>query len=224
MSLPATLPEPQTETHSVGYTLGAIMLVVVMLGLAAAYGLGALVPRQQPMGTTDADHTVTVSLVGKPLHIPTAWLRSRDHKADGFASQIALQLRLPLGHNGALSPIDITLLPLSQVRPSASLLDGVYLHQFMPNELSGPAGLVGKPLYGTEGYQDETVWYDALSQNPFVAKCMAPPEPQGAARCLRTVALTNGIAAVYGFDSDVLESWRQFDAEVLSQLGRIGAI
>lgn len=224
MSLPATLPEPQTEAHSVGYTLGAIMLVVLMLGLAAAYGLGALVPRQQPMGTPATAPTVSVSLVGKPLAIPVAWLRSRDHQAGGFASQIELRLRLPLGRHGALSPIDVTLLPLSQARPSASLLDGVYLHQFMPNELHGASGLVGKPLYGTEGYQDETVWYDALSQNPFVAKCIAPPEPQGTARCLRTVALAHGIAAVYAFDSDVLEAWRQFDAELSGPLSRIGAM
>ena len=47
MSTPALLPEPQTEPHSVTYTLGAIMLVVVMLGLALAYGLSALAPRPQ---------------------------------------------------------------------------------------------------------------------------------------------------------------------------------
>jgi hypothetical protein len=223
MSTPALLPEPQTEPHSVTYTLGAIMLVVVMLGLALAYGLSALAPRPQLEATADSND-VTVSLVGKRLSIPAAWLRSRDHKADGFASQIELELRLPLGRSGTIVPVEVTLLPLSQVRPSASLLDGVYLHQFMPNELAGASGLVGKPLYATDGYQNETVWYDALSQNPFVAKCMAPPEPRGVARCLRTVALPDGIAAVYGFDADVLDSWRQFDPEVRSRLSRIGAI
>ncbi len=107
-------------------------------------------------------------------------------------------------------PIEMTLLPLSQVRSSASLLDGVYLHQFMPNEVAGPPGLVGKPLYSSEGYEDETVWYDALSQNPFVAnKLQRLADEQGPAMCLRTVALAGGIAAVYAFGADLLpHSWK----------------
>ena len=94
----------------------------------------------------------------------------------------------------------------------------------MPNELSGPPGLVGKPLYGTEGYEGETVWYDALSSDPFVTKCVAPADGRGPSRCLRTVALTAGIAAVYAFDSDVLPAWRSFDPEMKKWLGQIGAL
>jgi hypothetical protein len=207
-----------------GFILGAIMLVVAMLVLASAYGLEAVVTRPRPAAGLDTTAApLARTLVGKQLSIPASWFRSPVQKQDGFASQIELEVSLPLGRNGTTLPIDVTLLPLSQVRPSASLLDGVYLHQFMPNELAGPPGLVGKPLYGTEGFENETVWYDALSQDPFVAKCIAPPEPQGATRCLRTVALADGIAAVYGFDMEALYDWRDFDPQMHTWLARIGA-
>jgi hypothetical protein len=205
--------------------MGAIMLVVAMLGLASAYEVEALVTRPRPPASMDSTATpLTRTLLGKQLSIPPSWFRTPVQKQDGFASQIELELSLPLGRNGAALPIEVTLLPLSQVRPSASLLDGVYLHQFMPNELAGPPGLVGKPLYGTEGFENETVWYDALSQNPFVAKCIAPPEPQGTTRCLRTVALSDSIAAVYGFDMEALYDWHDFDPQMRVWLGRIGAL
>ena len=135
-----------------------------------------------------------------------------------------LTVSLPIGSDGAAVPVEITLLPLSQVRTSISLLDGVYLHQFMPGELSGPAGLIGKPLYPTDGYADETVWYDALSPNPFVAKCSNAPDGHGPAQCLRTVALGGGIAAVYAFASTGLAGWKSFDRQVGVVLGRIGAL
>ena len=195
---PPALPAPRHEPHSARFVLGAIMLVSAMLGLAAAYGISSLVHHR---GTASADEQASPSL----------------------AAEIDLKLMLPLGKAGALRPVEVTLLPLSQAKPSAALLDGVYLHQFMPNELAGPPGLIGKPLFGTEGFEDETVWYDALSPSPFVAKCMSAPAMGGTARCLRTVALPDGIAAVYGFDEELLGNWRAFDPAVDAALRRIGA-
>ena len=93
----------------------------------------------------------------------------------------------------------------------------------MPEELSGPPGLVGKPLTATEGFENETVWYDALSATPFVAKCIAAPDGQGPAQCLRTVALSGGIAAVYSFSADVLDGWKDFDSQLRARLDVIGA-
>jgi hypothetical protein len=221
----ATTPLREDRPHSVGYTLGALMLGILMIGLALAYGLGAILhPRPAAGGAQAAEPVLKRTLVGKDLAIPASWFRTAQLPEGGFASQVELELLLPLGRNGALRAVDVMLLPLSQVRPSASLLDGVYLHQFMPNELTGPPGLVGKPLYGTEGYQGETVWYDALSPEPFVAKCMAPAGPDSASRCLRTVALPGGIAAVYDFDAELLSSWRDFDPQMKTWLGRIGAL
>ena len=218
---PPALPAPRHEPHSARFVLGAIMLVSAMLGLAAAYGISSLVHHR---GTASADEPqLSRTLVGKEFHIPRSWFRSDEQASPSFAAEIDLKLTLPLGKAGALRPVEVTLLPLSQAKPSAALLDGVYLHQFMPNELAGPPGLIGKPLFGTEGFEDETVWYDALSPSPFVAKCMSAPAMGGTARCLRTVALPDGIAAVYGFDEELLGNWRAFDPAVDAALRRIGA-
>jgi hypothetical protein len=223
---PAIVPPHKPEPHSLAFNLGAIMLMVAMLVLALAWGLDALMRHQQHVAVSSVGSEAMIkrTLVGRDLNIPASWLRGADGASGGFATEIDLELNLPLGKDESLKPVDVTLLPQSQARSSASLLDGVYLHQFMPNELSGPPGLVGKPLYGTEGYEGETVWYDALSSNPFVAKCVAPADGHGPSRCLRTVALSTGIAAVYAFDSDVLPQWRNFDPELQKWLGKIGAL
>jgi hypothetical protein len=207
----------------VGFTLAAIALVVLMAGLGGASALSALVARMNAAAPADGA-TVSRVLVGHQLTIPAAWTRAEPGAESGFASRVELRLTLPLGRKGAPMPIGVTLLPLSQVRPSDELLDGVYLHQFTPGELSGPPGLVGKPLYANEGYEDETVWYDALSQTPFVAKCLAPIAGTGEGNCLRTVALPGGIAAVYQFGAGALYSWRDFDRVAGEALKRMGAM
>ncbi|MDR3475811.1 MAG: hypothetical protein P4M09_29550 [Devosia sp.] len=223
--MPRSAATHTAQPASVGYTMGAIMLTLTMIGLAAAYGVSAwLHASVRALSPGAAAGIVQRTLVGKQLSIPAAWLRGDAEQAEGFSSRIELRISLPLGHGQTQAPIEVTLLPLSQIRPSASLLDGVYLHQFIPNEVSGPAGLVGKPLYGADGYAGETVWYDALSQSPFVAKCTAPPDGPGPAQCLRSVALPDGIAAVYAFDGGVLESWKQFDPQMKGVLRRIGAL
>lgn len=207
-----------------GFTLAGIMLAIAMVGLSAAWGLGSLLQRQQTVvASDDGGPRISQTLLGKQLSIPVSWFRDGPPRAEGFASGIDLKLTLPLGKKGALTAIGVTLLPLSKVRPSISLLDGVYLHEFMQEELSGPPGLVGKPLTATEGFENETVWYDALSATPFVAKCIAAPDGQGPAQCLRTVALSGGIAAVYSFSADVLDGWKDFDSQLSARLDVIGA-
>jgi hypothetical protein len=220
--MPSVSPRRQ-EGHSLGFNLGAVLLVVALGGLGLAYALDGLSRAQhQKTHAASGETTLTRTLVGKTLQIPASWFRDAAQKSEGFAAEVDLRLPLPVGRDGAIRMVDVTLVPRSQVRPSASLLDGVYLHQFEPNELSGPPGLIGKPLYGSEGFQNETVWYDPLSASPFVAKCMAPVARKTAARCLRTVQLSTGIAAIYDFDDDVLWSWQKFDAEMLAMLKPIG--
>jgi hypothetical protein len=100
----------------------------------------------------------------------------------------------------------------------------VYLHQFLPEQLAGPPGLVGKPLRADGGYADEVVWYDPLSAEPFVAKCSKPIASAATGQCLRTVYLGPGVAAVYAFPEPALPHWRDFDAELTARLGQIGAL
>jgi hypothetical protein len=213
---------PQTPHHSLGFNLAVIAIVVAALGLGLAYGIDAL-SRQQSAKRPEGPDLVR-NMGGLELRIPTGWFRYQEAQVSGFVSKIELTLPVALGESGASVPIDVTLMPPSKVRPSARLLDGVYLHQFLPAELSGPPGLIGKPLRGTDGFEGETVWYDALSPDPFVAKCNEPVGGATVSRCLRTVNLAPGLAAIYTFDSGLLMHWQDFDAAVKPGLVRIGAI
>ena len=221
---PAASPVSAARPRAVGHTMVIIMVAVTLVALAGACALdfwlhGMAKPVDAPGEATEAR-----TLVGRQMTIPVSWFRGGADRQEGFASEIDLRVHLPLGKDGSDAAVDVTLVPLSQARPSASLLDGVYLHQFMPNELAGPPGLVGKPLYATEGFEGETVWYDALSPNPFVAKCSAAPDGAGPAQCLRTVALPGGIAAVYAFSARLLDRWKAFDPAMREVLKRIGAL
>lgn len=208
---------------AVGYNLAAIALSLILGGLGLAYAINAA--RQEaafPAAGAADDPALMRSIGGRDLAIPASWFRYGAEPEAGFVSQVELQLPLPLGTGGALLPVDVTLLPPSRVRPSARLLDGVYLHRFHTDQVDGPPGLVGKPLHGADGYGGETVWYDPLTANPFVAKCSEPVAPGAAARCLRAVTLGPGLAALYAFDVEVLVSWKLFDAEMQQRLEAIG--
>ena len=213
------------QNGSVSFNLWAIALALAALALGGAYALDSM-GRASRMAahTLDTQTVLTRTLSGRDLQIPRAWLRYDEQAAEGFAKQIELRLELPLGINGAQERVDVTLLPRSRARPSAALLDGVYLHQFEAEQLSGPPGLVGKPLKPTDGYEKETVWYDALSADPFVAKCSRLSETAKDVQCLRTVYLAPGIAAIYAFPDKVLPNWRSFDPLLRERMSRIGAL
>lgn len=221
MPAPAASSPPRTDAATLGFNLGAIVLVLAFAGVALAYAIDAASRHRSAAPPVDGT-TLTRTIGGKDLEIPVSWFRYAEQRVEGFAKQIDLHFTLPLGPDGAARSVDVTLLPRSSVKPSAKLLDGVYLHMFEPGELSGPHGLIGKPLTASEGYEQETVWYDPLSGNPFVAKCGASITPGGQPRCLRAVHLAPGIAAVYAFDFDLLDNWRKFDPEVHAWLERIG--
>lgn len=213
------------QAHPVGFNLMAIAVVVALLALGAAYLIDGAGKAAQVNGHRgDAETVLTRALGGHDLQIPRSWFRYDEQAAEGFAKQIDLQFQLPLGSQGKAETVDITLLPRSRVRPSAALLDGVYLHQFGDTQVDGgPIGLVGKPLKPSEGYEGEVVWYDALAADPFVAKCSKPVAAEGG-QCLRTVYLAEGIAAVYAFPEAALAGWRSFDAEIGKRLRQIGAL
>jgi hypothetical protein len=223
MAGPAEAHDP--PQHSIGFNIAAIAIAAALLGVGAAYLLDAAARGVRTQAhRLDTETTLTRTLGGTELEIPLAWFRYEEQQIEGFAKQIDLRFELPLGNDNQVEPIDVTLLPRSRARPSAALLDGVYLHQFLPEQLTGPPGLVGKPLRPDEGYEGETVWYDALSADPFVAKCSLALAPGESGKCLRTVYLGEGIAAVYAFPETVLANWRAFDEVLNERLKQIGAL
>lgn len=219
MSSPAAAPAHQRQPHSIGFNLAMIGVAVALLGVGLAYAIDGM--EQSSAGPSGE---VTRTLGSTELTIPASWMLEDAKAATGFAKEVKFAVTLPLGVDASPREIDVTLLPRSRVRSSSSLLDGVYLHQFGSEQLAGPTGLIGKPLLARDGYAGETVWYDALSASPFVAKCLAALTPDAPARCLRTVYLGPGLAAVYSFDADVLGSWKAFDAEMYPLLTQIGAL
>lgn len=223
VSTAAAIPA-KLHGHSIGFNLAAIALGVAIGGLAVAYGIDAAGRRLHAASGQSADAMVARTLGSTVLTIPAGWFISDPATPESFAKQVDLEVALPLGPDGASRKIEISLTQRSRVRPSATLLDGVYLHQFKPDQLSGPPGLIGKPLEAQDGYEGETVWYDPISSSPFVAKCSAPIVDSAQGQCLRTVYVGPGVAAVYSFDADVLENWKKFDAELHPLLNRIGAL
>jgi hypothetical protein len=213
----------KAASHSIGFNLAVIAVGVAIAGLGLAYGIDAI--GRSAHAPAPLPGSVSQMLGSTQLNVPTAWFASAEvPPGGGFAKQIDLSLNLPLGPDSALRQVDVTLTQRSRVRPSATLLDGVYLHQFMAQQLTGPVGLVGKPLSAADGYAGETVWYDPLASSPFVAKCDAPVAADQPGQCLRSVYLGSGIAAIYSFPDDVLGNWRRFDAEMHPLLTEIGAL
>lgn len=219
MSERAALSDAEASGPSV-YTLCVIALMVTIAGLLAAHGAALLLERARAGDDGPALAETHHKTIGAQHYVvPAALLPVESQRADGFTERMDLVLALPLGPGSGLTEIEIAILPRGRVRTSAHLLDAVYLHQFAAEEVRGAPGLVGKPLRSGGGYQGETVWYDPLSANPFVAKCMTPVDPAAPMRtCLRTVLLSDRNAAILGFAPEVLVNWREVDAVVESWL------
>lgn len=226
MSMPRTPAQPADSGRSqLAYNLAGITVLVLLAAVGIAYlidqaGRNAL-PAQPQLSD---NNRVFQTVAGQELSIPASWFRFGEDMKPGFASQADLTLRLALEPGRPPFAVEATLLPRSGARASGALLDAVYLHQFADGSVGGIPGLVGKPLLAAEGYAGETVWYDPLSPSPFVAKCVAAPEPTRPDRCLRTIHLPSGLAAVLSFDAKALVAWKRFDEELAQWLGRIGAL
>ena len=209
---------------SLGFNLFALMLVIGMAGVGFAYLLDGATRAAQIEAHRVDPTPITRTLGGRELHIPRNWFRYDEIGSEGFVRQVELRFELPLGTRKQVETVQVTLLPRSRVRPSAALLDGVYLHQFLPQQLTGPEGLIGKPLRAAEGYEDETVWFDAVSANPFVAKCSRAIAAETEAQCVRTVFLAPGLAAIYAFPESMLANWRLLDPQLEPRLKTIRAL
>jgi hypothetical protein len=223
----STAPAQQAQARGNGvlYNLAGIATLVLLAAVGLAYAIDQAGRNARPQGPHLTDgNTVTQTLAGHDLAIPATWFRFGEDIRSGFVSQVDLRFDLALEDMAMPVAVDVSLLPRSGARASGALLDAVYLHQFADETVGGIPGLVGKPLVASEGFAGETVWYDPLAPNPFVAKCAAAPEPSRPDRCLRTIHLPNGLAVVLSFDATTLSAWKQFDGELAQWLGQIGAL
>lgn len=222
---PPVPPSSLSGPSHLAYNLASIAALVLLVAIGAAYLVDQASKTSRP-NTPDImdDNAIVQTIGGRELTVPASWFRYGEQLKSGFTSQVDLSVHLNLIDGQPAIPVDVTLLPRSRARASSALLDAVYLHQFAEGTRGGVPGLVGKPLNPGNGYQNETVWYDALSPSPFVAKCADPVEPGLPARCVRTVQLPSGLAAIFTFDATALPGWRDFDPRMALWLGRIGAL
>ncbi|WIY51586.1 hypothetical protein O9Z70_08785 [Devosia sp. YIM 151766] len=216
----------RAETRSaLIYNLAGIAALVLLMAVSLAYLIDRTGQTEtSPLPALGDQDSVQQTIAGRDLDIPAAWFRYGEQMTGGFASQVDLRFLLDLEPGAAPVAIDVTLLPRSRARASSALLDAVYLHQFEDGTIGGIPGLVGKSMAAREGYAGETVWYDPLSPVPFVAKCATAVDGARPDRCLRTIHLQSGLAAVLSFEAGALPAWRQFDQELALWLGQIGAL
>ncbi len=218
-----SIPAEEGSATSAPFNFTAIALLLLLLGIGAAYILDALANRTgDEKESLYAPPFLSQIVGGKTLHIPKRWFHPPAPKNGEFSDQLDLQIKLRFAPDVSPTLLDIRLTPASGAQPSAYLLDAVYLKQFSSRQVKGPVGLVGKPLRNEGGFQNETVWYDPLSPTPFVAKCISAVEPEQPASCLRTVYLPDQIAVTYQFPADILEYWRHFDAVMEPWLFEMG--
>ncbi|UYO00584.1 MAG: hypothetical protein KIT02_05045 [Devosia sp.] len=218
----------QAQTRSSGtiaYNLAAIAVMISLIAVGGAYLIDRAVRADGIVGPELSDvDPISQTIGGRELSIPANWYRHGEQLKPGFAAQADIIVRLGLSEGAAPVPVEVTLLPRTRARASSGLLDAVYLHQFEDGTIGGVPGLVGKRLISRDGYAGESVWYDALSPDPFVAKCLDPISDTTVARCVRTVQLPSGLAAIYTFDATALPFWRQFDTAMANWLERAGAL
>ena len=211
------LPRSEPRISGLMQNLAGIALVVMLAALGVAYLVdeaGRSDGRKAP--SLDDGEALVQTVGGRELTIPKNWFRFGEQMQSGFVGQVDLSVELPLGR------VDVTLLPRSRAKSSRELLDSVYVHQFAKGTETGVPGLIGQKLEGN-GYAGEVIWYDALAPKPFVAKCIDAIETGAPDKCVRTVHLASGLAAIYSFDETLLPVWRDFDAEMGRWLERIGA-
>jgi hypothetical protein len=214
-----TTRTPRLPEHF-GLHLASIFIVVAVMGLVAAYCLDAVTTRAVDNPPLERGTPVDFTLAATELHVPSNWLRAP--RAGGFTETIDLSIPLELAGQRDRIVASVALMSRARATPSAALLDTLYIHRFTPEQISGPRGLIGKPLLADAGYENETIWYDPVNANPFVAKCLTIDKARvDQPGCMRTVPLGQKISAVIRFDESVLTVWREFDAALAAELGSL---
>ncbi|MCF6343923.1 MAG: hypothetical protein L3J15_04495 [Devosiaceae bacterium] len=207
------------------FNLFAIALVLIFSGIAVAYYIDSLEQSEaKPPSLNDNEILITKIISGQKLLIPATWFKYNEERQAEFVDYTELVFILPLIENSPNIEIQVTIAPERLNIPSAKLLDDVYLHQFLPDQINSPKGLIGKPLKTMVGNIEENVFYDPFSANPFVAKCMDKIVKETSMRCIRTVQISEQLSATYSFEYEALLGWRNFDMEAQNWLDKIAGI
>lgn len=188
-----------------------ILILLSFLGLGLVYLIDNLEEKRNTEAVQKGEFEFT--LAAKTFRVPKNWVES--YYGQENAALSSLQLKVPFQLNGETIPLTVSLLPSAKAAPSAYLLDTLYIHNFSDTPGSQAFGLVVKKLKSQNGYENENVWYDALSTNPFVAKCLSEPLGESTKHnCATTILVNKRVSALVQFDGLYLGLWRELHAEL----------
>lgn len=211
----------ERDYSALAYNLGFLAVLAILAGLGLAYWLDTTTRARLAPPPPQSVEILDITVSGQKFSVPANWVRTAAQRQSGFADKLDLLLPLFMAdqteHN-----LNASIVSQGKARTTALMLDSVFLHQFEQRQLNGVPGLIGKPLKASSGYQGETVWYDPLAFNPFVAKCVAPISENGTPSCQRVIALQNGTLLATNFPQSWLTYWREFDQAIESALSQIG--
>lgn len=224
MNKPDRAQTPKISQKHVKSNLLVLCLIVTFATIGAAYFIDFSVRQLETQKDgLDTEFRLEKIVAGQKLSVPQSWLTYPDQTNEGFVERLDLTLPVEFSQVMAANTVNVTFFPRSRLKLSANLLDSVYLHSFTQTRPKGPSGLIGKGLAQEAGYRGETVWFDPISANPFVAKCDSSETAISTPKCLRTVELSSGIGMTMVFDANFLALWREIDPTINDALQILGA-
>ena len=198
-----------------------MMVILALLGILIVYVLEFFEKRSAaPDKQTNAG--ISFSIAASELQAPRHWVLTDISQNESAFS--AIELEIPILLEGVKKQISVTLLPSSKAVPSAYLLDSLYIRKFDSTASGQSFGLIIKKLRNEAGFEDEEIWYDALSSTPFVAKCLSEKlAVKTGKNCISTVLVNKRVSALIKFEQDVMSNWREFSAAIGEQLKKLNS-
>lgn len=181
---------------------------------------------QVPQGPGDRHATHhRVDMDGAVLSIPRALFRFEDQHLNRPVDQIDLAVHWPsldgfsparaAAFNDVSDTSPIVLMAISQTEnelDSTARLAMIYVAAFLQDPLAAPPGLIARRLDPKAGYQNEVVFFEAGSTEPFTALCSFSDDPKMPSDCLRDINMPGGLTLSYRFRASLIGSWRALDA------------
>jgi len=217
------LKSDKAPFSSLGFNLAALALILAMTGIGIAYWLNDYTPTViENVPSVYEPPLVVKTLNNSTMQIPDSWLNILTQNIQENVQTIDLVLKISIAEQEEPTPFNLRISEAIRAEPSTNLLDSVYVLRFSQEQIGGINGLVGKPLRAEDGYNSETIWYEPISDNPFVAKCIDLEASGTALNCLRTIRLNSQLSATYQFAQNQLEYWHMMDDAILPLMAQIG--
>ncbi|GLQ18748.1 hypothetical protein [Maritalea porphyrae] len=216
-----TKPSSQKAKNGLGTNILILLICLSLLGLATVYALDFFEETRNIQRQAD-NKLVEFSISATKMQAPRTWITSDFNEEQSVVN--LLQLSIPIEIEDFSIKVTTTLLPAARAAPSAYLLDSLYIHNFAPGPSDQRFGLVVKKLRNEAGYEDESIWYDALSASPFVAKCLNEEAANtNAKNCITTVLVNKRVSALIQFEQSLMPYWRPFSVAMERRLASLQA-